>query len=57
MPKYEYQCIECKKLFDIKRTVDEEIRKPVTHCPYCGKYAKRVFGVPYVRGGTVVKDQ
>ena len=47
MPIYEYQCQECKHLFDALQKINE---KPLLDCPSCGEDAlKRLISAPNFR--------
>lgn len=44
MPNYEYQCSECKHLFEIWQPVGET--PPA--CPECGSLVKKIFHAPRI---------
>ncbi|MDC0586503.1 zinc ribbon domain-containing protein [Gammaproteobacteria bacterium] len=47
MPIYEYQCQECKHLFDALQKINEN---PLLDCPSCGEDAlKRLISAPNFR--------
>jgi putative FmdB family regulatory protein len=52
MPKYDYKCRECGKVFEVFRRfseLDEQV-----HCPNCGSTKTEiVFSVPNISGETV----
>jgi len=41
MPTYEYECDNCKKVFEVFQRITEE---PLKSCPKCGKKIKRLIG-------------
>ncbi len=50
MPRYDYQCTECKHRFELKQGFDAET---VTDCPECGKIAERQISlVPVIFKGS-----
>jgi len=40
MPTYEYECLDCKKRFDILQNITAE---PIKHCPKCNGKVKRLI--------------
>lgn len=36
MPIYEYQCTDCKHVWDVSEHIDEHSKPHVTRCPKCG---------------------
>ena len=40
MPTYEYQCKDCKHLFDVFQSMND---KPVRICPECGGKVKKLI--------------
>ncbi len=40
MPTYQYRCLSCELLFDLKQSFHD---KPVADCPKCQCVARRVF--------------
>ena len=40
MPIYQYRCLSCELLFDLKQSFHD---KPVADCPRCECAARRVF--------------
>ncbi len=40
MPTYEYECSNCKKVFEVFQRITEE---PLNKCPKCGKKIKRLI--------------
>ena len=50
MPTYDYQCTECKHLFELKQGFDADT---VTECPDCGNIAERKISlVPVIFKGS-----
>ena len=50
MPLYDYECLNCDKLFELRQSFHAE---PVGQCPDCGKTAKRKFHpVPVIYKGS-----
>lgn len=41
MPTYDYECKNCKKVFEINQKMTDE---PLKKCPKCGKPVKRLIG-------------
>ncbi|PIP19863.1 MAG: FmdB family transcriptional regulator [Candidatus Omnitrophica bacterium CG08_land_8_20_14_0_20_41_16] len=41
MPTYEYECVNCNKIFDIFQYITD---KPFEKCPKCGGKIKRLIG-------------
>ncbi len=41
MPTYEYECLNCNKVFDVFQGITEE---PLKKCPKCGKKIERLIG-------------
>ena len=41
MPTYEYECVKCKKRFDLFQKITA---KPITKCKYCGGKVDRLIG-------------
>ena len=50
MPRYDYECLSCDNVFELRQGFDAE---PVGVCPDCGKTAKRKFHpVPVIYKGS-----
>ncbi len=50
VPTYDYQCTECKHLFELKQGFDADT---VTECPNCGNIAERKISlVPVIFKGS-----
>lgn len=50
MPVYEYQCEDCSKLFDLRRSFDDAAE---ACCPGCGGKARRIYSaVPIIFNGS-----
>ena len=50
VPTYDYQCTECKHLFELKQSFDADT---VTECPDCGNIAERKISlVPVIFKGS-----
>jgi len=41
MPTYEYECLECKKRFEVFQSIND---KPVTTCSSCNGKVRKLFG-------------
>jgi putative FmdB family regulatory protein len=41
MPTYEYECLECKKRFEVFQSIND---KPVTTCSACNGKVRKLFG-------------
>ena len=49
MPNYEFRCKECKRVFDVRQSIDEHAQK-LPPCPHCGaKRVEAVFSTFYAR--------
>jgi putative FmdB family regulatory protein len=56
VPTYEYQCDECKRVFEIRQRISEE---PLTVCEACGGHVRRLLSpAPFILkgGGWYVTD-
>lgn len=52
LARYEFQCLECKKTFEIEQGMKE---KHVSACIYCNnKNTKRIFSIPHIN---VISDK
>jgi putative FmdB family regulatory protein len=41
MPTYEYECLECKKRFEVFQSIKD---KPITTCGACNGRVRKLFG-------------
>ncbi len=41
MPTYEYECLECKKRFEVFQSIND---KPITTCSACNGKVRKLFG-------------
>ncbi|HDN85262.1 MAG TPA: zinc ribbon domain-containing protein, partial [Candidatus Aerophobetes bacterium] len=41
MPTYDYECLNCKRRFEIFHKISEKEEKV---CPYCGERMRRLIG-------------
>jgi len=41
MPTYEYECLECKKRFEVFQSIND---KPITTCSACNGRVRKRFG-------------
>jgi len=41
MPTYEYECLNCNKVFEVFQKITDN---PLKSCPKCGKKIKRLIG-------------
>ena len=41
MPTYEYECLSCRRRFELFQKMSD---KPVKKCPKCGKSVRRLIG-------------
>ena len=49
MPIYQYQCLNCKRQFELKQSFYD---KPIADCPTCHGIARRLFSpVPIIFNG------
>jgi putative FmdB family regulatory protein len=49
MPTYQYRCLNCNLLFELKQSFND---KPVADCPSCHGVARRLFSaVPIIFNG------
>ncbi len=56
MPTYEYECLECRKRFEVVHSMTEN---PVKKCVKCGKDVRKVFssaGIIFKGSGFYVND-
>ncbi len=49
MPTYQYQCLNCRRQFELKQSFYD---KPIADCPSCHGIARRIFcPVPIIFNG------
>ena len=49
MPTYQYSCLNCNLLFELKQSFND---KPIADCPSCHGIARRIFcPVPIIFNG------
>jgi putative FmdB family regulatory protein len=49
MPTYQYRCLNCNLLFELKQSFND---KPIADCPSCHGIARRLFSaVPIIFNG------
>ena len=49
MPTYEYECLECKRVFEIRQRISEP---PLTKCDVCGGPVRRLLSAaPFILKG------
>jgi putative FmdB family regulatory protein len=49
VPNYEFRCKECKRVFEVRQSVEEHGRKPPA-CSHCGsKRVEAVFSTFYAQ--------
>ena len=49
MPTYEYECLECKRVFEIRQRISEP---PLTKCDACGGPVRRLLSAaPFILKG------
>jgi putative FmdB family regulatory protein len=49
MPTYEYECLECKRVFEIRQRISEP---PLTKCDACGGTVRRLLSAaPFILKG------
>ena len=56
MPKYDYQCDDCKRTYEVSQRISEA---PLTACQYCGGHIRRLIAAaPFILkgGGWYVTD-
>ena len=50
MPRYDYECLNCSHVFELKQSFSDE---PVADCPECGSRSRRKFhAVPVIYKGS-----
>ena len=50
MPRYDYECLSCSNVFELKQSFSDE---PVADCPLCGSRSRRKFhAVPVIYKGS-----
>ena len=50
MPRYDYECLSCSHVFELKQSFSDE---PVATCPECGSRSRRKFhAVPVIYKGS-----
>ena len=50
MPRYDYECLSCSHVFELKQSFSAE---PVADCPECGNRSRRKFhAVPVIYKGS-----
>ena len=50
MPRYDYECLSCSNVFELKQSFSDE---PVANCPICGSPSRRKFyAVPVIYKGS-----
>ncbi len=50
MPRYDYECLSCSHVFEMKQSFSDE---PVADCPECGSRSRRKFhAVPVIYKGS-----
>ena len=50
MPRYDYECLSCSNVFEMKQSFSDE---PVADCPLCGSRSRRKFhAVPVIYKGS-----
>ena len=50
MPRYDYECLSCSNVFEMKQSFSDE---PVADCPECGSRSRRKFhAVPVIYKGS-----
>ena len=50
MPRYDYECIDCDHVFEVKQSFDDE---SISSCPNCdGKTRRLIHSVPVVFKGS-----
>ena len=50
MPRYDYECLSCSRVFELKQSFSDE---PVADCPECGSRSRRKFhAVPVIYKGS-----
>ncbi len=50
MPRYDYECLSCSNVFEMKQSFSDE---PVADCPECGSRSRRKFhAVPIIYKGS-----
>ena len=50
MPRYDYECLSCSNVFELKQSFSDE---PVADCPECGSRSRRKFhAVPVIYKGS-----
>ena len=50
MPRYDYECLSCSNVFEMKQSFSDE---PVAYCPECGSRSRRKFyAVPVIYKGS-----
>lgn len=50
MPRYDYECLSCSHVFELKQSFSDE---PVADCPECGNRSRRKFhAVPVIYKGS-----
>ena len=50
MPRYDYECLSCSNVFEMKQSFSDE---PVAYCPLCGSRSRRKFhAVPVIYKGS-----
>lgn len=50
MPRYDYECLSCSHVFELKQSFSDE---PVADCPECGSRSRRKFhAVPVIYKGS-----
>jgi len=56
VPKYDYQCDDCKRIYEVSQRISEA---PLTACQYCGGHIRRLLAAaPFILkgGGWYVTD-
>lgn len=55
MPVYEYECSECRKVFEVQQRISDE---PLTHCPECAGEVKKLMSMSsfQLKGGGWYSD-
>ena len=50
MPRYDYECLSCSNVFEMKQSFSDEL---VAYCPLCGSRSRRKFhAVPVIYKGS-----
>jgi putative FmdB family regulatory protein len=56
MPLYDYKCLKCAQIFEVKQRITEE---PLKHCPKCNGQLKRIIspaGIIFKGSGFHITD-